>query len=444
MLIPIALLFAASLAAQTPQQLIETGQQSFARHCASCHAPDAGGAEMGPKLVATRRLRSRSAAQLRSLIRQGVPSNGMPAFDLPAPELDALAAFVRSLNTSAAETPVPGDPDAGRAFFLGQGKCDTCHMVRGHGSALGPDLSNVARELTAGEIRQVLLNPASRITPGYDLVSVRLRGGQTLRGFARNRTNFDLQLQTLDGRFHLVRQADAAAVTAEKPMMPAVSASPDQLRDLVAYLSRLTRDDAAFSPTDPTSAPGVPFERIRNPRPGDWLTYNGTLDGNRYSALIQINRSTVANLGVKWMFPIDHFGLEVTPVVADGVMYVTGPNTAIALDALSGRQLWKYSRPRTPGLIGDASLGTNRGVAILGDRVFMSTDNAHLIALNRTTGALVWDTYMPEEPMHYGSTVAPLPVGDDTIVAGVSGGDRGMRGFLAAYKASTGERLWRL
>src|SRR5207244_1663060 len=123
-------------------------------------------------------------------------------------------------------------------------------------------------------------------------------------------------------------------------------------------------------------------------------------------------------------------------------MYITGPHSVFALDALTGREIWNYSRPRTPGLVGDASLGTNRGAAILGDKVFMVTDNAHLIALNRITGALVWDACMPDEPQHYGSTVAPLAV-NDTIVAGVSGGDRGIRGFLAAYQASTGERLWR-
>ncbi len=132
--------------------------------------------------------------------------------------------------------------------------------------------------------------------------------------------------------------------------------------------------------------------------PGDWLTYNGNLNGNRYSDLKVINTSNVQNLGVKWIFPVDHFGLEVTPMVADGVMYITGPNQAIALDALTGRQIWKYARPRTAGLIGDASLGTNRGVAILGDKVFMVTDNAHLLAINRITGSLVWDRYMPDEP----------------------------------------------
>jgi PQQ-dependent dehydrogenase (methanol/ethanol family) len=132
----------------------------------------------------------------------------------------------------------------------------------------------------------------------------------------------------------------------------------------------------------------------------------------------------------------------VVPIVADGLMYVTGPNQAFALDARTGHQIWHYARPRTPGLFSDPSLGTNRGVAILGDKVFMVTDNAHLIALNRTTGRLVWEVVMPDEPQHYGATVAPLIV-KDMVIAGVSGGDWGIRGFLAAYKAASGERVWR-
>jgi len=137
-----------------------------------------------------------------------------------------------------------------------------------------------------------------------------------------------------------------------------------------------------------------------------------------------------------------YFGLEVTPLVAEGIMYATGPHEAFALDARTGREIWEYSRPRASLMAGDAALGTNRGVAILGDKVFMATDDAHLIALNRTTGHLVWEVRMPDKPMHYGSTLAPLIV-KDMVIAGVSGGDWGMRGFVAAYRASTGERLWR-
>ncbi|HEV2492011.1 MAG TPA: PQQ-binding-like beta-propeller repeat protein, partial [Terriglobia bacterium] len=99
-----------------------------------------------------------------------------------------------------------------------------------------------------------------------------------------------------------------------------------------------------------------------------------------------------------------------------------------------GREIWEYTRKRTPGIVGDASLGTNRGVAILGDKVFMETDNAHLIALSRTTGKLVWEQVMPDEAQHYGGTAAPLIV-KDRVVAGVAGGDWGVRGFVAAFKA---------
>jgi glucose dehydrogenase len=137
-----------------------------------------------------------------------------------------------------------------------------------------------------------------------------------------------------------------------------------------------------------------------------------------------------------------YYGLETVPLVADGIMYATGPGQVFALDARSGHLIWQYSRPRTPGIVSDASLGTNRGLALLGDKLFMTTDNAHLIALHRVTGRLLWEVVMPDEPQRYGGTVAPLIV-KDMVVAGVSGGDWGIRGFLAAYKASNGERVWR-
>lgn len=178
------------------------------------------------------------------------------------------------------------------------------------------------------------------------------------------------------------------------------------------------------------------------PQPGDWLTYNGKLSANRYSDLKQINVSNVAGLRLKWVFPITNFGLEVTPLEADGVMYVTGPNQVMAIDALTGNQLWKFSRPQTRGLVGDASLGTNRGVAIREDKVFYETDNAHLLALNRATGELVWEQTIPEVALNFGGTMAPLVV-KDTVLVGVAGADHGIRGSIACYQAETGALLWR-
>jgi PQQ-dependent dehydrogenase (methanol/ethanol family) len=178
------------------------------------------------------------------------------------------------------------------------------------------------------------------------------------------------------------------------------------------------------------------------PQPGDWLTYNGNESGNRYSPLKQISTANVSSLKLKWVFPIQHFGLETTPLAAAGVLYVTGPNQVFALDALTGSSLWHYSRPASTGMLGDARLGTNRGVAIRDDKVFFLTDNAHLLALDRASGNLLWETPLAEEPQPYGGTMAPLIV-NDTVIAGVSGGDHGIRGFLAAFRSDFGTPVWR-
>jgi alcohol dehydrogenase (cytochrome c) len=135
-------------------------------------------------------------------------------------------------------------------------------------------------------------------------------------------------------------------------------------------------------------------------------------------------------------------GLEVTPLVAGTTMYVTSVNESYALDARTGREIWHYRRARTQGLAGDAASGINRGAALLGDRLFMVTDHAHLLALDRRTGTLLWDIEMADHRQNYGSTSAPL-IADGLVIAGVSGGDEGVRGFLDAYRPETGERAWR-
>jgi len=441
----------ALLLCQTPQSppltLLQDGKTVYASNCSGCHGADTLGTDHAPKLTGNPDVRRRSPEQLRNLIESGIPAGGMPAFALPQHELDAVAAFVHSLNAPASQAIVAGDAAVGDKFFWGEGTCGSCHMVRGKGSSKGPDLSDVGSRMTAQEIHNVLLHPDQHITTGYDLVTVTLRNGGTLRGFARGRTNFDLQLEDLDGAFHLLQSHDIATIVDDNhSVMKPLNATPDQIQDLSAYLSQMTgvEPGALKAPNAQyaSQVQDVGFSRILNPRPGDWPTYNGKLDGNRYSGLTQINASNVKDLVLKWIFPMPHFGLESTPIVVDGVMYLSGNNQAYAIDALTGGQIWKYSRPPTPGLVGDASVGTNRGVAILGDKIFVVTDNAHLLALNRVTGSLIWEVVMPEQKEHYGSTVSPLIV-NDTVIAGVSGGDWGMRGFIVCYKADTGELVWR-
>jgi PQQ-dependent dehydrogenase (methanol/ethanol family) len=224
--------------------------------------------------------------------------------------------------------------------------------------------------------------------------------------------------------------------------MPSFSGAPaDELTALVRYLKRLNAN-TILTPIS-NSAAKITWGP---PAPGDWLTYNGSLSGNRYSHLEEIRTTNVSSLKLKWVFPISYFGLESTPLAASGVLYVTGPNQVFALGAETGNPLWHYSRPSSPGLVGDASLGTNRGVAILGDKVYFVTDNARLLALDRATGKLTWDVPMapdmPGEHHAYGGTIAPLIV-DDLVIAGVAGADHGIRGFVAAFHADTGALAWR-
>lgn len=175
----------------------------------------------------------------------------------------------------------------------------------------------------------------------------------------------------------------------------------------------------------------------------DWTAYNGSDSGNRYSKLSQINNSTVGGLSLAWLFPIPSSGrLETTPIVVDGIMYVTGWNELYALDATTGQQLWMYRQSHTEGLMSEAGRGTNRGVSIAGNKVFMVTDGAHLLSFNRMTGEKLWDVEMGAVKDGYSATLAPLVVGD-LLIVGVSGGEEGTRGFLSAYNVDTGRLVWR-
>ena len=172
----------------------------------------------------------------------------------------------------------------------------------------------------------------------------------------------------------------------------------------------------------------------------NWPTYNGETGGNRYTTLTQIDKNNVARLTPRWMFAIPDVGaLQGTPVVVDGIMYVTAPNECYALDAGTGRRIWHFKRPRTKGV---TQGGANRGAGVSGDRLFMVTDHAHIIALNRFTGELLWDTELADWRKNYSASSAPLPAGN-LVISGVSGGEHGANGFVAAHDQETGKELWR-
>ena len=180
------------------------------------------------------------------------------------------------------------------------------------------------------------------------------------------------------------------------------------------------------------------------PPSANWISYNGDYSGRRYSGLSEVNTTNVGKLRAQWVFHARNSDrLEVTPVVLNGVMFVTAANDAFALDARTGRVIWHHAWPISEGLIDDASRHLNRGVAVWRNRVFMETDNAHLLCLDARSGNLIWDIAYADWSRNYGATSAPLVVKDKVIV-GTSGGDDGVRGFIAAYDAQTGKLAWRL
>ena len=176
----------------------------------------------------------------------------------------------------------------------------------------------------------------------------------------------------------------------------------------------------------------------------NWLTYSGNYAGHRFSALTGLTPSNVARLKPAWVYQIDGRGrFETTPVVVDGVMYVTEPPTRVtALDARTGRPLWSWQRSLPEKVVMLGFGPTNRGVAVLDNMVYVGTLDCHLVALDAKSGAVRWDTQVAINLLGYSITVAPLAI-DGKVIVGVSGGEAGIRGLIDAYDAKTGKRLWR-
>src|SRR5579863_4954298 len=189
----------------------------------------------------------------------------------------------------------------------------------------------------------------------------------------------------------------------------------------------------------------VTFERLINAtkEPQNWMTYSGDYSGKRFSGLDQIHLKNAPTMVAKWVYQTGATGkLETTPLVVDGILYATAQDDrAFALDARTGRPIWMYQR-QLPGDIRPCCGHVNRGLAIRGDKVFLGTLDAHVIALDAKTGNVIWDVIAADYRTGNSFTVAPLAV-KDSIVIGISGGEYGVRGFIDAYDAATGKRRWR-
>jgi len=198
------------------------------------------------------------------------------------------------------------------------------------------------------------------------------------------------------------------------------------------------------STATPSFSP-VTWERLINAadEPENWLMYSGTLDSQRFSKLDQIHNRNVGELELKWAYQIPQLDRsESVPLVVDGVMFITeAPSNVVAVDAATGRQYWRYDHP-LPDDLRICCGRNNRGVAILGDTLYMSTLDAHLVAIDARTGNVVWDKEVADHRAGYSKTAAPLIVKDE-VVTGIAGGEYGIRGFIDSYNAATGDLKWR-
>jgi PQQ-dependent dehydrogenase (methanol/ethanol family) len=475
--------------AAPPQDLTATAAK-FEQTCAGCHGAGGISGDRAPALANSAKLRALSDAEIGAIIRNGTPG-GMPPFGFDDAELGRFVALIRSKNQVAKSDATAEQIAAGETLFHGEGECASCHMVRGSGGSTGPDLSMVADRSTVADMAKMLDDPSKMIgarttasCPGWafcpdfqwSVVNVTMKDGSTLRGFARNEAEHSLQLQTLDGRMLALSDAQYASYAREpQSFMPPFKGSAAQRTALLAYLSTL-KGQRLGPIARPSMAAPSPAEiaAVLQPARGEWPSYNGTPTSNRHSPIEQIDTANVGQLKLAWSFAPGGMGLETTPVVMDGVMYVTGAKLVCALDAKTGRSFWCAARNARQALpaggiaeqqragnnepsaaIGPANAarpsagvasgnGPNRGVSVVGNRVIFTSDDGYLIAVNRLTGGVMWTVPLtdPKFGGRYYATPAPLVIGD-LVISGVSGGDSPTRGFLAAFKVTTGELAWR-
>jgi alcohol dehydrogenase (cytochrome c) len=340
---------------------------------------------------------------------------------------------------------------AGEAVFFGKGNCSSCHEINGRGGVVGPDLS-AAGTRPAEALRAKILNPNTPAAGGRGggaplVIVARKPDGREIQGVRRNEDTFSLQMVDASGQLHLLDKTKLSAIRRDnRSLMPqdyATRLTDSELQSLVAYLSSLKARDLTKT-AQATIPGGVTTERLRNSaaEPHNWLHYWGDYQGAHYSGLKEITASNVSRLQARWFTTLAQAGiLETQPLVVDGVMYATAPGTVVALDARTGRQIWSYSRQqkaRNPNEINPF----NRGVAVLGNRLFFGTLDAALVALDARTGRPLWETQVADTMLGHTLTSAPLIVKEKVIV-GVTGGEFGPRGFLDAYDAATGKQIWR-
>jgi alcohol dehydrogenase (cytochrome c) len=427
------------------RESIRNGMALYRVRCADCHGLDAAGYR-GPDLVAAM-AGGMTDERIFQTIRKGVPGTEMPSTTEPDDDILLLIAYLRNLGSvPAPETPI-GNVDNGARLFAAQ--CATCHRVSGRGGRLGPDLSKIGASRSRSALAREIRTPSEWIPPAYETVTVVTKDGQRVRGTKKNEDVYSIQVMDTRERIQGFLKSNVQDVTYEKsslmPEFTAARLNDRDLSDVIGYLTTLRSANVSALPASTAAASHVTPQDLAGglQDPTRWLTYSGDYSGHRHSPLTQITPENVHQLAAQWTFQTGTLGsFQTTPLVVDGVLYVTGyNNNAWAIDARSGRAIWRYRRELPDDLVNCCG-AVNRGFGVLGDRLFMATIDAHLVALDMKTGGVLFDVPLADYKVGYSATVAPLVVKNKVIV-GIAGAEYGIRGFIDAYDATTGARAWR-
>jgi cytochrome c oxidase cbb3-type subunit III len=224
---------------EKPLSSASEGRQVLASNCAACHGIDGKGSERAPNIADNPDVRRLSDAELMGIIAKGIPGTGMPAFhSLSSTRIRDLVAYLRSLEGATGNVKLPGDPRKGETIFFGQTGCSNCHMIAGRGGFIASDLTDYARTHSTDQIRSAILESSS--ADQVKLATVVLQDDRKYVGRVRNEDNFSLQLQSLDGAFHLIMKANLKKLDYDsQPLMPINFGSllnAGELNDLVSYL----------------------------------------------------------------------------------------------------------------------------------------------------------------------------------------------------------------
>jgi len=228
---------------ETPE-VVTAGRALYNKTCTMCHGPDGAEGDRAPSLDANRRYFRLSEAAIFDAVKNGIPGTAMPSSPLPDLEVWKIVAFIRNIRGTASDNVVPGNVENGRKVFNGAGGCTRCHMIRGQGGTLGPDLSSIGAQVTLQRLREALTQERP-ISPGYRPVRVTTNAGAVIQGIARNQDAFSLQILDGKNKLHLFEKQELRAIEFDKKsLMPHdydKVLNNTQFQDLIAMLSRQAR-----------------------------------------------------------------------------------------------------------------------------------------------------------------------------------------------------------